>query len=351
MQKTMRGIVKAAAGTGLEYRTDLPVPQIGPDEVLMKIRCASICGTDLGIYDWGAWARKRMTVFPRIIGHETTGEIVAVGERVKDRFVGQRVSVETHMWDGTCPHCLAGRRHVCQNMTLYGIQTDGAFAEYSKVRADVTYVLADELTDEQGCIFEPMGSGVHGVEEAEVKGKTVLVAGCGAIGLTVVAACKVFGARLIIACDLFDEKLEAARAMGADVTVNSRKEDLVAKVLELTGGLGVEAAIDVTGSPAALNSSLKCVMAMGRLVSVGLPGEPVTMDMTEDLFYRQIRLSGICGRRIWDTWDDFTTVMKDPIYDMSRVIGGQFALADFEAGFAKMRSGAPGKMFLYPGER
>ena len=348
MQKTMRGIVKAAAGPGLEFRTDLPVPEIGEDEVLMKIRCASICGTDLGIYNWGDWARRRMTVFPRIIGHETTGEIVAVGSRVKDRFVGQRVSVETHMWDGTCPHCLAGRRHVCQNMTLYGIQTDGAFAEYSKVRADVTYVLADELSDEQGCVFEPMGSGVHGVEEADVAGKTVLVAGCGAIGLTVVAACRVFKAKTIIACDLYDEKLEAARAMGADVTINSRREDLVARVLELTHGLGVEAAIDVTGSPAALNSSLKCVMAMGCLVSVGLPGEPVTMDMTEDLFYRQIHLSGICGRRIWETWDDFTTVLKDPIYDMKRVIGGQFALEDFEAGFAKMRSGAPGKMFLYP---
>lgn len=182
-----RGIVKAPAGPGLEFRTDLPIPEINDDEVLLKIRCASICGTDLGIYDWGAWAQKRITRFPRVIGHETTGEIVAV-----------------------------------------------------------------------------------------------------------------------------------------------------------------EAAIDVTGSPAPLNASLKSVMACGRLVSVGLPGEPVTMDMTEDLFYRQIRLSGICGRRIWETWDDFTTVMKDPIYDMGRVIGGQFALEDFEQGFAKMRSGAPGKMFLYP---
>jgi len=256
--------------------------------------------------------------------------------------------VETHIWDGTCPHCRAGNRHICQHMTLYGIQTDGAFAEYSKVRADATYVLDEALSDEQGCIFEPMGSGVHGVEEAEVAGKTVLVAGCGAIGLTVVAACHVFGAKRIIACDLFDEKLETAKQMGADIVVNSRKEDLLSRVLELTEGLGVEAAIDVTGSPASLNASLKSVMAGGRLVSVGLPGEPVTMDMTEDLFYRQIRLSGICGRRIWETWDDFTKVMKDPIYDMNRVIGGQFALEDFEAGFTKMRSGAPGKMFLYP---
>ena len=144
------------------------------------------------------------------------------------------------------------------------------------------------------------------------------------------------------------EDLQAARAMGADVTVNSRRENLTETVLRLTDGLGVEAAIDVTGSPASLNASLKSVMASGCLVSVGLPGEPVTMDMTEDLFYRQIRLSGICGRRIWETWDDFTRVLKDPIYDMDRVIGGKFALEDYEEGFAKMRSGAPGKMFLYP---
>ena len=157
-----------------------------------------------------------------------------------------------------------------------------------------------------------------------------------------------FGARQIIACDLFDEKLTVAKKMGADIVINSRKQDLVSAVLEITDGLGVEAAIDVTGSPASLNASLKSVMAGGRLVSVGLPGEPVTMDMTEDLFYRQIRLSGICGRRIWETWDDFTKVMKDPIYDMDQVIGGKFALEDFEEGFARMRSGAPGKMFLYP---
>ena len=269
MSGTMRGIVKAAAGPGLEFRTDLPIPEIGDDEVLMKIRCASICGTDLGIYDWGDWARRRIKTFPRIVGHETTGEIVAVGKNVKDRFIGQRVSCETHIWDGTCPHCLAGRRHVCRNMTLFGIQLDGAFAEYAKIRADATYVLEDALSDEQGCIFEPMGSGVHGVEEAEVAGKTVLVAGCGAIGLTVVAACRVFGAKRILACDLFDEKLAAAKAMGADVTINSAKENLVETVLRLTDGLGVEAAIDVTGSPAALNASLKSVMAMGRLISVG----------------------------------------------------------------------------------
>ena len=347
----MCGIVKAQAGPGLEYRTDLPVPEIGEDEVLLKIRCASICGTDLGILDWGDWARRRIRSFPRIVGHETTGEIVAAGAKVKDRFVGQRVSCESHIWDGTCPHCLAGRRHVCRNMSLFGIMQDGAFAEYAKIRADCTYVLDDALSDEQGCIFEPMGSGVHGVEEAEVAGKTVLVAGCGAIGLTVVAACRVFGAKRIIACDLYDAKLDAARAMGADVTVNSAEEDLTAAVLRLTDGLGVEAAIDVTGSPASLNASLRSVTACGRLVSVGLPGEPVTMDMTEDLFYRQIRLSGICGRRIWETWDDFTKVLKDPLYDMKRVIGGQFALADYERGFAAMRSGVPGKMFLYPGVR
>ena len=344
----MRGIIKAGPGPGLEFRDDLPVPEINRDEILMKVRCASICGTDLGIMDWSEWSRRRIRTFPRIIGHETTGEIVAVGKDVKDRFVGQRVSCESHIWDGTCPHCLAGNRHICLNMSLFGIMQDGAFAEYAKIRADCSYVLDDAISDEQGCIYEPMGSGVHGVEEADVKGKTVLVAGCGAIGLTVVAACHVFGARQIIACDLFDEKLEAARAMGADIVINSSRVNLTERVLEITDGLGVEAAIDVTGSPASLNSSLKSVMAGGRLVSVGLPGEPVTMNMTEDLFYRQICLSGICGRKIWSTWEHFTEVMKDPIYDMNRVIGGQFALEDYEKGFAAMRSGVPGKMFLYP---
>ena len=198
-------------------------------------------------------------------------------------------------------------------------------------------------------MFEPMGAGVHGVEAAEVCGKTVLVSGCGPIGLTAISACKTFGATMVIACDLIDEKLEVASKMGADHVFNSGKCDLVAEVKALTGGAGVDAAIDITGAEAALNTDLKCLRAAGRMVSVGLPTRPITFhDMTDDLVYREIQFTGVSGRKIWETWEDFSKVMKGPYFKLDQVIGGRFPMRDFEKALEQIRSGVPGKMILYP---
>lgn len=196
------------------YRTDLPIPQIGDDEVLIKIHCTAVCGTDLHIMDWDKWSQARIHP-PMIPGHETAGDIVEVGKNVHDRKVGDRVSCETHIPCGTCWFCKNGLSHICRNVKLFGATEDGAFAEYAKIRADSTFLLDDDIAYETACLFEPMGAGVHGVESADVAGKTVLVSGCGPIGLTAVSACKTFGAKLVIACDLVDERLETAKEMGA----------------------------------------------------------------------------------------------------------------------------------------
>ena len=198
-------------------------------------------------------------------------------------------------------------------------------------------------------MFEPMGAGIHGVEAAEVNGKPVLVSGCGPIGLTAISASKTFGAVKVIACDLIDEKLEVAKKMGADAVLNSAKCDLPAEVRTLTGGVGVDAAIDITGAEPALNSALKCLRAAGRLVCVGLPTKPITFhDMTDDLVYREVQLTGVSGRKIWETWEDFANVMKGPYFKLDQVIGGRFPMKDFEAALAQSHSGVPGKMILYP---
>ena len=348
MKGTMCGLVKEEAATGkFVYRTDLPIPQIGDDDVLIKIHCTAVCGTDLHIMDWDKWSQARIHP-PMIPGHETAGDIVEVGKNVHDRKVGDRVSCETHIPCGTCWFCKNGLSHICRNVKLFGATEDGAFAEYAKIRADSTFLLDDDIAYETACLFEPMGAGVHGVESADVAGKTVLVSGCGPIGLTAVSACKTFGAKLVIACDLVDERLETAKEMGADVVFNSGKCDLVEEVKKLTDGVGVDAAIDITGAGPAINASLRSVRAAGKLVCVGLPTKNVEMDMANDLIYREVEVTGVSGRKIWETWTDFAKVMKGPYYKLDKVMGNRFALKDFEQAIAQIESGIPGKMILYP---
>ncbi len=349
MRATMRGLVKdKAAPGGLVYKTDLPIPQVGDDEVLIKVRCTAICGTDLHIIDWDTWAQK-WVVPPVIPGHEMAGDIVAVGKNVTERKIGDRVSCETHIPCNACYFCEHDMPHICKNVNLFGVTIDGAFAEYTKIRWDCTFLLDDDLSYESACMFEPMGAGVHGVEAAQVEGKNVLVSGCGPIGITAVSASKTFGAKQVIACDLVDERLAMAKAMGADVILNSGHCDLTEEIMKLTDGIGVDAAIDVTGAGPAIRSGLKSVRAAGRMVCVGLPSKPVELDLANDLIYREVELTGISGRKIWETWDDFAKVMKGPYFKFEQVIGEKFALEDFQKALDRIHSGVPGKMLLYPG--
>lgn len=349
MNATMCGLVKAvAAPSGLTYHDDLPVPQIHDDEVLIKVHCTAICGSDIHILDWDEWSRKRIHP-PVTLGHETAGDIVAIGKNVKDRKVGDRVSCESHIPCGKCWFCTHDMPHICKDIQLFGCTQDGAFAEYAKIRSDCTFLLPDELSYEAACLFEPMGAGVHGVEVAEPDGKVVLVSGCGPIGLTAISACKTFGAKMVIACDLLDARLDIAREMGADVVLNSGRTDVVQEVLRLTKGLGADAAIDITGAQAAINTDLKCLRAAAKMVCVGLPSGPVTLqDMADDLIYREIVLTGVSGRLIWDTWEDFSRVMAGPYYKLDKIIGGRYALKDFQQALEAIRKGTPGKMLLYP---
>jgi threonine 3-dehydrogenase len=342
----MRGLLKESAGPGdYVYRDDLPIPAPGDDQVLIKVYCTAICGTDMHMMEWDAWSQLHC-VTPVIPGHETAGDIVAVGKNVTDRKVGDRVSCESHIACGNCWFCAHDMAEICANTQYFGISVNGAFAEYAVIDAKATFLLPDELSYESACMFEPMGAGVHGVEAAEVEGKTVLVSGCGPIGLTAVSGCKTFGAKTVIACDLIDKKLEIAKEMGADVVLNSGKVDLVAEVKQLTGGMGADCAIDITGAGAAISADLKSLRAGGRMVSVGLPTKPVTLELTNDLIYREITYTGISGRKIWQTWEDFAKVMNGPYYKLDKVMGQVYKLEDFNKALAAIRGGAPGKMLI-----
>ena len=348
MQAAMRGICKMSAGPGYEYRTDLPIPEIGDDEVLMKVHATAVCGTDMHILAWNEWAANRMKNLPIVFGHETAGEIVRVGAAVTNLKVGDRISVETHIPCGHCFSCRTGNMHICENMKLFGVTEPGAFAEYAPVPAGCAVPLAEGVSYEMGAMLEAMGAGVHGVERADVKGKTVLVSGCGPIGLMAIGACRVHGAAKIVACDLFDEKLALARTMGADITVNSGKEDVVKAVLAATEGRGADAAIDISGSGRAIVSGLRSLRKGGILVSVGLPNGEIPIDLTEDIIYREITYTGISGRRMFETWDDCMDILRAPGFSLEPVIGGVYPLEDFDTAIGAIRSGAPGKMILVP---
>ncbi|HSK68504.1 MAG TPA: alcohol dehydrogenase catalytic domain-containing protein [Candidatus Limnocylindria bacterium] len=346
-QRTMRGIVKEQAGPGLAFRTDLPYPTIREDEALFKVNAAAVCGTDLHIDSWDEWSRKRVKA-PVIIGHEVCGTVVEVGSKVTNIKPGDRVAVETHVACYDCDLCRLGMPHICPRQDIYGVTIPGGFAEYSSVRADVCVKLPDGVTDEMGAMLEPMGAGVHGVGLAKVKGKTVLVNGCGPIGLMAVGACLVHGAEKVIASDIFDEKLDVAGRMGAHVTLNARREDVPKAVKEMTRGLGCDAAIDYTGSGRGIVGALRSVRPGGMLVLVGLPAGEVPVNLTEDLIYREITVTGVAGRLMYETWEDCIRILQDPRFDIAPVIGGRYPLERYREAFDAFKEGAPGKMLLIP---
>jgi len=344
----MYGICKMEPGRGAEFREDIPIPIISTEEVLIKVHATAICGTDMHIFNWDEYASRRMKNLPMVFGHETAGEIVEIGRNIDGFNLGDRIAVETHIPCNHCDQCKKGNYHICDNARVFGVTDPGAFAEYAAVKKDCIVKLDNTLTYKMGAMLEPMGAGVHGVERADVKGKTVLISGCGPIGLMVVGACKVHQARKIIACDIVDEKIMLAKKMGADIVINSLRENLPLRVLEETGGLGVEVAIDVTANKNALVSALRALQKGGLLVSVGLPDGEIALNLSEDIILREVTYTGVSGRKMFETWDDCTNILKSKTFSLDPVIGGEFKMKDFIKAFEAIWSGAPGKMILIP---
>ncbi len=347
MRGTMRGICKMAPGPGAEYREDIPIPRLTGGDVLIKVHASAVCGTDVHIYNWNEYARKRMKTFPMVFGHETAGEVVEIGEGVAGFQIGDRVSVETHIPCGECAQCRANRRHICENQKVFGVTEPGAFAEYARVPAVCAVKLDDAVSYKEGAMLEAMGAGVHGVEAADVKGKDVLVSGCGAIGLMVIGACKAHGARRVFACDLFDAKLALAREMGADAVFNSGSVDVIEETRRLTGG-GADAAIDITGNGRAIVAGLRALRKGGTFVSVGLPDGEIPLNLTEDIIYREIVYTGVSGRLMFETWADCMGILKTPGFSLKPAMGRVYPFSEFERALADIRGGTPGKMILVP---
>ncbi len=343
----MRAVVKTERKRGAEI-VNVPVPKIKDDEILVKVKAAAICGTDLHIYLWNKWAEEKIHP-PQIIGHEFAGEVVEIGKEVKRIKVGDYISAETHISCGHCYQCLTGHPEVCENLQILGVTRDGAFAEYIAIPEKIAWKNPDNLPVEFAAIQEPLGNAVDTVLAEDVAGKTVAITGVGPIGLLAVGVARASGATKIIVSDLSDYHLNIAKKMGADVVVNAKETNFKEVVFSETNGLGVDVGLEMSGSNKALNDLLSVMTPGGRVSLLGLFGEDfVPVALNDNVIFKKLRIYGITGRRIFQTWVIVSRLLSSGRLDVSPVITHKFKLEEFEKGMKLMEEKKSGKVILYP---
>jgi threonine 3-dehydrogenase len=347
---TMRALVKASPAAGAELR-DVAVPLPGDGELLIRVEAASLCGTDLHIYRWDDWAESRLgTGLPRIFGHEMAGRVVAHGPNVRGRGeipLGTLVAAETHLVDQSCYQCRTGREHVCANLRILGVDMDGAFAQYVALPAHNAWP-SEGLSPEIAAIQEPMGNAVHAAFVEELAGQTVVVTGCGPIGLMTVAIAKLAGAAKVFATDINPERLEIARRMGADVAIDGH-EDVVARLRELTGGVGVDVVLEMSGAEVAIRQGFEAVTNGGRVSLLGIPERPITLDLASDVIFKGLRVYGITGRKMFETWYRTQALLAQGL-DLTPIVTHRIPMRDYHQAFELLAGGHAGKVVLLPQE-
>ncbi|MBJ9991100.1 L-threonine 3-dehydrogenase [Paenibacillus sp. S28] len=343
MQKTMIGLVKENRGPGAVLK-EVPVPAVGPDEVLVKVMTSSICGTDVHIYNWDAWAQKSVTA-GYVFGHEFAGIVVEIGKAVTDVSIGDHVSAEGHMVCGKCRPCRTGNSHVCLNTRSFGITAPGCFAEYALVKADNVIHNHPDLPFELACLQDPLGNAVQTVLSGDIVGKSVAVIGAGLIGLMSIAVAKACGASRVIAVDVNPYRLDMARQMGADVVIDSSVVKLSEAILNHTAGEGAEVVLEMSGHPEAIRESMIAAAHAGRISLLGIPTREVPLDMGQIIF-KGLRLEGITGRRMYQTWYQLKGLLDSGALHLERLVTHTFTLDRYEEAFELMRQGRCGKIIF-----
>ena len=346
MTGTMTAVLKASPAPGSAV-TEVPIPGLGPRDVLIKVRAASICGTDLHIHAWDTWAQGRIRP-PLVFGHEFCGHVVEAGPAVTQIEVGAFVSVEGHIADGTCYQCRTGNAHICENVAIVGVDRPGCFAEYVAIPETNVYALDADLSPEVAAIQDPFGNAVHTTLSGEVAGLTVAVVGAGPIGCCAVAVARACGARAVYATDVRPYRLELARRMGADRLVDSSREDAVAAVKAETGGQGADVVLEMSGHPDGVRQAFKMLRRGGRISLLGIPSQPVTLDLAEDVIFKGATVHGINGRRMWQTWYQAQALLRSGKVDLSPLITHTFQLDKIHEGMALLKKGEAAKIILYP---
>lgn len=338
----MKALVKTAPVAGAEL-LEMEVPQPGPGEILVKIKVASICGTDVHIYEWNQWAANRMKT-PIVFGHEFAGEVVALGPGVAGVKLGDYVSAESHVICGLCYQCRSGQSHICRECSILGVDRQGCFADYVVIPAANAWLNPPGLAPDVASVQEPFGNAIDTVFAGDVPGKSFLVLGCGPIGLMAVALLRASGGTPVLAADLSDYRLDLARKLGATMAWNAGSTDTLAKVKELTGGEGVDAVLEMSGARPAIAQALKAVRNGGRVTLLGLPSGPVPLDLAEDLIFKGVTMQGVTGRHIFQTWYKTRAFLESGLVDLKPLITHTFPMTDFKAAFELAISGKCGKI-------
>jgi len=338
----MKALVKSKAEPGL-WLEDIPEPQIGINDVLVRVRYTGICGTDVHIYDWDEWAQSTIPV-PMAIGHEFVGEIVLVGSNVNDFFPGDIVSGEGHVVCGRCRNCLAGRRHLCASTLGVGVNRPGAFAEFISLPMTNIWRHNPDVDQEVAAIFDPFGNAVHTALSFPVLGEDVLITGAGPIGIMAIPVVRHAGARKIVITDLNPFRLELARKMGATVAVNPGETSLKQVQKQLGMVEGFDVGLEMSGSTRALSDMISNMSHGGKIAILGIPSKETPMDWRQVIF-NMLTIKGIYGREMYETWYKMSVMLESGV-DISPVITHRFAYSDYERGFQAMKSGEAGKVGL-----
>lgn len=340
----MQAVLKPSPAAGFTVG-EVAAPSPRPGEVLLRVSAASVCGTDVHLYDWDAWAQARVAP-PRIVGHEVCGEVLAWGEGVRSPAIGTRVAVESHIVCRHCEECRRGDFHVCENTRILGVDVDGGFATQVAVPAANVRPVAESVSSAVAAAMEPVGNAVHACSYGDLDGRTVVVFGCGPIGCAAVAVARVLGAARVIAVDRNDYRLQLAERMGASALVRANAAPVDREVLAAAGG-DIDSVLEMSGSPVAVASATRLVRPGGWISLLGI-GEPVTLDVTTDVVMKGLSLFGVVGRKLPETWDRTLAYVRDGVIDIAPLITHTFPMHEINRAMELIKTGDCGKVTLTP---
>ncbi len=341
---SMRALVKEKREPGLVLK-QVPLPRIGPTDVLVRVLKAGICGTDGHIWAWDAWSQGRISP-PVIVGHEFMGTVVAVGDAVRNVAIGDRVASESHISCGACLLCRTGQEYICEHVRILGIDRDGAFAEFVAVPEHNIWKLDPAVPDDWAAVFDPLGNAVHTVMTAGVSAKSVVITGVGSIGLMAIPVARAAGAARVIAIDINPQKLELAKSLGADEVFDARTPRLREIVFDLTGGHGADVLLEMSGSGAAINQGLSMVRNGGRAALLGLPSDNVSMNLAENIIFKGLTVLGINGRKMFETWYQMQALVTTGRIDLSTIITHVLPLERYAEAFQLLQEGKAVKIVI-----
>lgn len=342
----MKALRKARPEQGATLES-VSIPTIGPRDVLVRVRAASICGTDLHIYGWDRWSQGRIKP-PMTFGHEFCGHIEKLGGEVDGLRVGEFVSAEMHVNCGACYQCRIGQPHICQKLKIIGIDRDGCFAEFVAIPASNIWKIDPAIPEHYAAIMDPLGNAVHTVLAGAIAGQTVAVTGCGPIGLMAITVAKACGCSTVFATEVNTHRLELARKMGADVALNPKDGGAVKAVLDATGGTGVDVLLEMSGQEAAIREGLQMLRLGGRASLLGLPSKLVTLDLVSDVIFKGATVQGIYGRKMFETWVQMTELLKQKRLNLEPLFGERVPLERYAEAFSMLQDGLAGKVLFDP---